>query len=113
MASRFDGNKEVEVWRAQIQDKCRFSDARGVWNVIEKHNAPREVYKKLAAGVSAGVTQNEKTQFKNCSNIDQYKAFIQSRCKFQNEGRVWAALDTHGYVNDLYRVLAAGMANER
>lgn len=40
------------------------------------------------------------------SNIDKYKAFIQSKCNFNNPDEVWTLLDKHKSAESLYKKLA-------
>ena len=103
-------DQEKLEYHHQMQKACKFSDEEKVWVAIEKHSNPGAVYKKLLAGLWAPASAEIKKQFAGCSDIDSYKAVIQAKCNFEDQGKVWAAMDTHKYTNDLYRILAQVMA---
>jgi len=105
--------KDYSTYHNQMQDVCKFSDQDKVWAVIEQHSDPGAVYKKLLAGLWAPASDSIKTQFAGCSDVAGYKALIQAKCMFQDPAKVWAAMDTHKYTKDLYRILAEVMAGKK
>ena len=103
---------DYKTYRDRMQRQCSFHSPDKAWAAIEKHSNPQAVYEKLLRGIDA-MASADQNEYNKCSNTEDYKKFIQSRCNFENPGKVWDCLNTHPQSNDLYRVLAETMANRR
>jgi uncharacterized protein YejL (UPF0352 family) len=100
----------IDDCKAVIQARCKFSGPADVWAALDKHRFPNDLYRVLAQGLVGNREQEKTIPLKSTgSKYNNYQTQIQKVCKFSDDPAVWAVIEQHKFVEDLYKNLASNL----
>jgi hypothetical protein len=95
-----------EEHQAFIQARCKFSNQKAVWEVMDTHSSADALYRVWAESYPVNSDYKFPYPRTGYTGISFDQDIIQAQCKFSNKQAVWNAIERHKNSSDLYRVWA-------